>query len=97
LLPVIARNSSFAYKGQAVDVKQVSRELGARYVLGGSVQRAESRLRVTAQLLDAKDRTHLWAGKYEPELSAPDIFAIQDEIAEQVAGTIAGLFGVVHR
>ena len=66
---VIARNSTFRYKGQAVDVRQLNRELGARYVLEGSVQRAENTLRVVAQLLDAKDGTHLWAETYDRELS----------------------------
>jgi TolB-like protein/cytochrome c-type biogenesis protein CcmH/NrfG len=94
---VIARNSTFRYKGLAVDVRLVNRELGARYVLEGSVQRAELRLRITVQLLDAKDGTHLWAEKYDRELSAPDIFAVQDEITGQVVGTIAGLSGVISR
>jgi adenylate cyclase len=94
---VIARNSTFRYKGQAVDVRQLNKELGARYVLEGSVQRAESRLRVTAQLLDAKDGTHLWAETYDRELSAAHVFAVQDEITEQVVGTIAGDYGVISR
>jgi adenylate cyclase len=94
---VIARNSTFRYKGQAVDVRQLNKELGARYVLEGSVQRAENTLRVTAQLLDAKDGTHLWAETYDRELSASSIFAIQDEITEQVAATIAGPLGVISR
>jgi TolB-like protein len=94
---VIARNSTFRYKGQAVDVRQLKKELGARYVLEGSVQRAESRLRVTAQLLDAKDGTHLWAESYDRELSASNIFEVQDEITEKVVGTIAGSFGVISR
>ena len=71
---VIARNSTFRYKGQAVDVRQLNKELGARYVLEGSVQRAETTLRVTVQLLDAKDGTHLWAETYDRELSASNIF-----------------------
>jgi TolB-like protein/tetratricopeptide (TPR) repeat protein len=94
---VIARNSTFRYKGQAVDVRQLNRELGARYVLEGSVQRAESRLRVTVQLLDAKDGTHLWADRFDRELSAADIFAVQDEITDQVVATIGGPQGVVSR
>jgi TolB-like protein/cytochrome c-type biogenesis protein CcmH/NrfG len=94
---VIARNSTFRYKGQAVDVRQLNRELGARYVLEGSVQRAGDTLRVTAQLLDAKDGTHLWAETYDRELSATSVFAIQDEITEQVVGTIASNFGVISR
>jgi adenylate cyclase len=94
---VIARNSTFRYKGQAVDVRQLNKELGARYVLEGSVQRAADTLRVTAQLLDAKDGTHLWAETYDRELSAASIFAIQDEITEQVVGTTAGISGVISR
>jgi adenylate cyclase len=94
---VIARNSTFRYKGQAVDVRQLNKELGARYVLEGSVQRAENALRVTAQLLDAKDGTHLWAETYDRELSAASIFGVQDEITEQVVATIAGPWGVISR
>jgi TolB-like protein len=94
---VIARNSTFRYKGQAVDVRQLNKELGARYVLEGSVQRAESRLRVTVQLLDARDGTHLWADRYDRELSAADIFEVQDEITEQVVATIGGTQGVIFR
>jgi adenylate cyclase len=94
---VIARNSTFRYKGQAVDVRQLNRELDARYVMEGSVQKAESTLRVTAQLLDAKDGTHLWADTYDRELSASSVFAVQDEITEQVVGTIAGSIGVISR
>jgi adenylate cyclase len=78
-------------------VRQLNKELGARYVLEGSVQKAGDSLRVTAQLLDAKDGTHLWAETYDRELSASSVFAIQDEITEQVVGTIAGLSGVIFR
>jgi TolB-like protein len=94
---VIARNSTFRYKGQSVDVRQLNRELGARYVLEGSVQRAGTSLRVTAQLLDAKDGTHLWAETYDRELSASNIFAVQDEITEQVVATIGSTHGVISR
>jgi TolB-like protein/Tfp pilus assembly protein PilF len=94
---VIARNSTFRYKGQAVDVRQLNKELGARYVLEGSVQRAGNTLRVTAQLLDAKDGTHLWAETYDRELSAANIFALQDEITDEVVGTIASIHGVISR
>ena len=94
---VIARNSTFRYKGQAVDVRQLNKELGARYVLEGSVQKAGNALRVTAQLLDAKDGTHLWAETYDRELSASSVFAVQDEITEQVVATIAGSLGVISR
>jgi adenylate cyclase len=94
---VIARNSTFRYKGQAVDVRQLNKELGARYVLEGSVQRSGNALRVTAQLLDARDGTHLWAETYDRELSTSSIFAVQDEITEQVVGTIASGWGVISR
>ena len=83
---VIARNSSFTYKGRAVDVKQVARELGVRYVLEGSVRRGGSRVRVTAQLIDATSGAHVWAERYDRDLS--DIFAVQDEITASVAGVI---------
>ena len=83
---VIARNSSFTYKGQAIDVKRVGRELGVRYVLEGSVRRGGHRIRVTAQLIDALSGTHVWAERYDRDLS--DIFAVQDEITASVAGVI---------
>jgi adenylate cyclase len=83
---VIARNSSFTYKGRAVDVKQVGRELGVRYVLEGSVRKAGNRVRITAQLVDAETGNHIWAERYDRELA--DIFALQDEITERVAATI---------
>ena len=83
---VIARNSSFTYKGKAVDVKQVGRELGVRYVLEGSVRRGGNRVRVTAQLIDATSGAHVWADRYDRDLS--DIFALQDELTASVAGTI---------
>ena len=77
-LLVIARNSSFAYKGKAVDVRAVAKELGVRYVLEGSVRKAGNRIRVTAQLIDARSGSHVWAERYDRELD--DIFSIQDEI-----------------
>jgi len=79
---VIARNSTFTYKGKPVKVQQVAEELGVRYVLEGSVQRSEDRVRVTAQLIDAITGHHLWAENYDRELG--DIFALQDDITEQV-------------
>jgi adenylate cyclase len=81
-LLVVARNSTFTYKGQAVDVKQVSREQGVRYVLEGSVRKAGNRVRVTAQLIDATTSHHLWAERYDRDLE--DIFAVQDEITREV-------------
>jgi TolB-like protein/class 3 adenylate cyclase len=83
---VIARNSSFTYKGQAVDVKQVGRELGVRYVLEGSVRKAGNRVRITAQLIEAETHTHLWADRFEGGLD--DIFELQDHVAVSVAGVI---------
>ena len=83
---VIARNSSFTYKGRAVDVRTVGRELGARYVLEGSVRKGGSRIRITAQLIEAATGNHLWADKYDGTLE--DIFDLQDRITEGVAGAI---------
>jgi adenylate cyclase len=83
---VIARNSSFTYKGQAVDVKQVGRELGVRYVLEGSVRKAGNRVRITGQLIDAATGAHLWADRFEGALE--DVFELQDKVASSVAGVI---------
>ena len=83
---VIARNSSFTYKGQAVDVKQVGRELGVRYVLEGSVRKAGQRVRITGQLIDAMTGTHLWADRFDGSLE--DVFELQDKVAVSVAGVI---------
>ena len=83
---VIARNSSFTYKGLAVDVKRVGRELGVRYVLEGSVRKAGDRVRIGAQLIEAETGAHLWAERYDRKLE--DIFALQDEITLSVVGAI---------
>src|SRR5207253_10409344 len=83
---VIARNSSFTYKGQAVDVRQVGRELGVRYVLEGSVRKAGNRVRITGQLIDATSGAHLWADRFEGSLE--NIFELQDEVASGVVGAI---------
>jgi TolB-like protein/class 3 adenylate cyclase len=83
---VIARNSSFTYKGKAVDVKQVARELGVRYVLKGSVRKAGRRVRITAQLIDALSGAHLWADRFDGSLE--DVFELQDKVASSVAGVI---------
>lgn len=83
---VIARNSTFAYKGKAVDVRQVARDLGVRYVLEGSVRTAAGRIRITGQLSDAEAGTQIWAEKYDRDLQ--DIFAVQDEITEHVIASI---------
>ena len=83
---VIARNSSFSYKGTSPDIRQVGSELGVRYVLEGSVRKAGNRLRITAQLIDAATGNHHWAERYDCE--ATDIFAIQDEITENVVASL---------
>ena len=83
---VIARNSSFTYKGQAVDVKQMGRELGVRYVLEGSVRKAGQRVRITAQLIDAASGAHLWADRFDGSIE--DVFELQDQVAISVAGVI---------
>jgi TolB-like protein len=83
---VIARTSSFTYKGQAIDIKQVGRELGVRYVLEGSVRKAGQRVRITAQLIDAVSGVHLWADRFDGSLD--DLFELQDTVASSVAGII---------
>ena len=83
---VISRNSSFTYKGQAVDVKQVGRELGVRYVLEGSVRKSGGRVRITAQLIEAETDAHLWADRFDGSLE--DVFELQDRVAVSVAGVI---------
>jgi adenylate cyclase len=92
---VIARNSSFTYKGKAVDVKQVGQELGVRYVLEGSVRKGGGRVRITAQLIDAPTSTHLWADRYDRNLT--DIFAVQDEITGSVSTVIEPALGEAER
>jgi adenylate cyclase len=83
---VIARNSTFVYKGRAVDVKQVARELGVRYILEGSVRRSGQRVRITGQLIEAENGNHLWAERFDRDMA--DIFVIQDEITQCVVGAI---------
>jgi adenylate cyclase len=84
---VIARNSSFTYKGRAVDIKQVGRELGVRYVLEGSVRKVAGKVRISGQLIDAAVGSHLWADRFDGDLS--DIFALQDQMTERVVSAIA--------
>jgi adenylate cyclase len=84
---VIARNSTFVYKGRAVDIQQVARELGVRYVLEGSVRKAGNRVRITGQLIDAATRAHLWADRFDGALD--DVFELQDSITESVVGALA--------
>jgi len=83
---VIARNSSFTYKGRAADVKQVSRELGVRYILEGSVRKAANRVRITGQLIDSGTGAHLWADRFDGTLE--DVFDLQDQVTASVVGTI---------
>ncbi len=83
---VVARNSSFVYKGRHVDVREIAKALGVRYVLEGSVRKAGSQLRITGQLIETETGTHLWAGKYDGGLD--DVFALQDKITESVVGAI---------
>ena len=86
LFPVIARNSSFVHKGQAVDVKRVSRELGVRYLVEGSVRKGGDRVRISAQLIDATTGGHIWAERYDRGIQ--DIFALQDEITDAIVASI---------
>ena len=83
---VIARNSSFTYKGHTIDLKQVSRELGVRYVLEGSVRRSGERVRITAQLINGQDGTHIWSDRYDGRMA--DIFDLQDQITERIVGAL---------
>ena len=81
---IIARNSVFTYKGKPVNVREVGRDLGVRYVLEGGVQRAGNRVRITAQLIDAATGNHIWADRYDGELN--DIFELQDQVTTRVVG-----------
>ena len=85
---VIARNSSFQFRGKAVDVQTCARRLGVRYVVEGSVRKVGDRLRITAQLIDAATGSHLWAERYDRDMD--DIFAVQDEVARTIAATLEG-------
>ncbi|MEE9265644.1 MAG: adenylate/guanylate cyclase domain-containing protein [Gammaproteobacteria bacterium] len=85
-LLVIARNTTFTFKGASVDIKEVGRQLGVHYVMEGSVRKSGNRVRITAQLVDAQSGTHVWAERYDRELA--DVFAVQDEITQNVAGAI---------
>ena len=92
---VIARNSSFSFKGQSLDVKEIGQKLGVRYIVEGSVRRAGSRVRITAQLIDAVADRHLWAERYDRDLE--DIFAVQDEVTHAVVTAIAPTLGGAER
>jgi len=84
---VIARNSSFQYKGKSADVRQVARELGVRYVLEGSIRRGGKRIRIAAQLIDAATGAHRWAERYDCKLE--DVFAVQDEVVRTIVTILA--------
>ena len=92
---IIARNSTFAYKGRAVDVRKVAKELGVRYVLEGSVRKAGSRVRVTAQLIDGDTGKHVWANRYDREFD--DVFSVQDELTETIVGALDPELGKAER
>ena len=94
-LIVIARNSTFSYKGRAVKVQDVGRELGVRYVLEGSVRKAGARVRITAQLVEAATGHHLWAERYDREIE--DVFAVQDEVTRKIVATLAGKLDATER
>ena len=83
---MIARNSSFAYKGKSPDIRQVGRELGVRYVLEGSVRKAGNRVRITGQLIDAASGTHIWADRFDGELE--DVFELQDQVTSRTVVAI---------
>ncbi len=93
--PVIARNSTFAYKGTSQDVRQVASELGARYILEGSVRKGGNRVRITVQLIDASSGHHVWAEKFDRDLD--DVFAVQDEITLRIAATVEPAVGKIER
>jgi adenylate cyclase len=94
-LGVIARNSTFTYKGKAVDIRQVGRELGAEYVLEGSVRKEADKVRIVAQLIDARTGQHVWAERYEEAGSDP--WVLQDEVVEKVIGSLTGETGVIRK
>jgi TolB-like protein len=93
-LRVLARNTTFQYKGKAVNAPELGRGLGVRYVLEGSVRRSDDDLRVTAQLIDTQTGAHIWADKFDRKMA--DIFLVQDEIVSQIVGKIAGGYGVIE-
>jgi adenylate cyclase len=92
---VTARNSTFAYKGKSLDVRKIARQLGVRYILEGSIRRAGTRIRVTAQLIDAVTGNHIWAERYDRDME--DIFVVQDEVTEAIVAAIAPEIGDVER
>jgi adenylate cyclase len=93
-LAVIARNSTFQYKGKTIDVRDVRRQLGVRYVLEGSIRRVGDRIRINAKLIDAASRAHLWAERYDREVS--DVFAVQDEVTRAIVTVLAGYLSMAE-
>jgi TolB-like protein len=94
-LTVIARNSSFSFRGQALDIRKIAQELGVRYVVEGSVRRAGERLRLTAQLIDASDGAHVWAGRWDRKMA--DLFDLQDELTQAIVTAVAPEIGAHER
>ena len=94
---VLARNTTFQFKGQAIDVRAVGKELGVQYVVEGSVRTDRETIRVTAQMIDAGSGGHVWAETYERDLSAQSIFAVQDDITQRIVGALAGKHGLIAR
>ena len=94
-LRVLARNTTFQYKGKAGRRRQARTRARVRYVLEGSIRRSDDRLRVTAQLIDAETGTHIWADRYDREMA--DVFLVQDEIVNQIVAKIAGSYGAIER
>jgi adenylate cyclase len=94
---VLARNTTFQFKGQAVDVGAIGRDLGARYVVEGSVRADHGTIRVTAQMIETESGGHVWAEIYERDLSAQGIFAVQDDITQRIVGSLAGRHGLIAR
>jgi TolB-like protein/class 3 adenylate cyclase len=91
---VIARHSTFAYKGRPLDLRSVAKELGVRFVVEGSVRRAAARMRINVQLIDANDGTHIWADRFDRELA--DIFVVQDEVVGRIVSALSGVLPAVH-
>ena len=96
LLFVMASSATERYRDKSIDVREIGRELEARYVLQGAVRKAGDRLRVSAQLVDASTGIQVWSQKYDRNLSASDLFDVQDEIREQIVATISDVHGVVY-
>jgi adenylate cyclase len=96
-IKVIARNSTFQFKGQPLGAREIGRRLGAQYVLEGSIRRAGNQLRITAQLLDAKDESQVWSSTYDRDVDVIAVFEIQDEITSEIASILAGTTGVISK